>query len=387
VEDKMGERILVVDDDLDTVRLVGLLLEKRGYEIVAAASGEQAIEKAQTERPDLVILDIMMPDMDGYEVCRRLRSNVATSEIPVMMFTAKTGVSDKVEGFQVGSDDYLTKPIHAQELTSRVEAVLSRAACRKKPDREVAFRASVIGFLGAKGGVGTTTLAANTAIALGTGRAGDKRVVFAEMHSGMAPASFAFGLKGNLGLAKLLAKRPSDIDAQLVDAQLEEHSTGVMVLNGELDPPGAAQPISVEQARAILQYLGAISDFVVLDLGVGVEEVNRTLLPLCHRIAVVVEPEPVALALGNLLLGQLESVLAIPSHKVSTVQLSRTQSAANMSKQAIEEALGHELAAAVPPAPELASASVGQGVPMLVLQPTSLFASQVRVVAGLLAGE
>jgi CheY-like chemotaxis protein len=85
----MAQKILVVDDDLDSVKLVGMMLQRRGYDIIAAQSGSQALAKAQAENPDLVILDIMMPDVDGYEVCRRLRANPATADLPIIMFTAK----------------------------------------------------------------------------------------------------------------------------------------------------------------------------------------------------------------------------------------------------------------------------------------------------------
>ena len=128
----MATKILVVDDDLDAVRLVGLMLERRGYAIIAAQSGAQALIKAQTENPDLIILDVMMPDMDGYEVCRRLRANPSTADTPIMMFTAKTQKNDKITGFQAGADDYLTKPIHPEELVSRLEAVMLRASRRQE---------------------------------------------------------------------------------------------------------------------------------------------------------------------------------------------------------------------------------------------------------------
>src|SRR5207249_2235968 len=86
----MAEKILIVDDDIDSLKLIGLMLQRQGYEISAASSGGQAIAKALADSPDLIILDVMMPDMDGYEVCRRLRADANTQSIPIIMFTAKT---------------------------------------------------------------------------------------------------------------------------------------------------------------------------------------------------------------------------------------------------------------------------------------------------------
>src|SRR5260221_11137885 len=160
----MAEKILIVDDDIDSLKLIGLMLQRQGYEISAANAGGQAISKAQTDAPDLIILDVMMPDMDGYEVCRRLRADPNTQSIPIIMFTAKTLVDDKVTGFEAGADDYLTKPTHPAELASRVKAVLARSAAQR---RVVSDSGLLIGVLGAKGGIGTTTIATNLAASMG----------------------------------------------------------------------------------------------------------------------------------------------------------------------------------------------------------------------------
>src|SRR5512134_3142788 len=123
----MSEKILIVDDDLDTLRLVGLMLQRQGYQISAATNGQQGLDKAFEEKPHLILLDVMMPDMDGYEVARRLRKNPTTTHTPILMFTAKTQLDDKVAGFEVGADDYLTKPTHPTELQAHVKALLARS--------------------------------------------------------------------------------------------------------------------------------------------------------------------------------------------------------------------------------------------------------------------
>ncbi|MGQ0602857.1 MAG: response regulator, partial [Anaerolineales bacterium] len=159
----MADKILIVDDDLDTLKLVGLILQRHGYQIVAANGGNSALAKAATERPDIILLDVMMPDMDGYEVTRRLRADAALSHIPSVMFTAKTLLDDKVAGFEAGADDYLTKPTHPAELVAHVKALLARS----QTTRTVAptEHARIVGFIGAKGGVGTSTVAINAAAA------------------------------------------------------------------------------------------------------------------------------------------------------------------------------------------------------------------------------
>src|SRR4030065_542814 len=148
----MADKILIIDDDIDTLKLVGLMLERQGYEITVASNGAVGLSKAAAERPQLILLDVMMPDLDGYEVTRRLRSDPTMAQIPIIMFTAKTMVDDKVAGFEAGVDDYLTKPTHPAELTAHVKAVLARAVqSRAAP----VARAKIIAFLGAKPRLGT----------------------------------------------------------------------------------------------------------------------------------------------------------------------------------------------------------------------------------------
>ena len=120
----MAEKILVIDDEDTTVQLIALLLERRGYEIVKAYSAEDGLRKAYRHQPDLVLLDVMMPDMDGWEVCRRLRD---MSDMPIIFLTAKDETADVVRGLELGADDYIAKPYDNDELVARVKAHLRRA--------------------------------------------------------------------------------------------------------------------------------------------------------------------------------------------------------------------------------------------------------------------
>ncbi len=124
----MAKKILVVDDEKDIVDLVVYNLEKAGYKTLRAYDGALALRKAQEEVPDLVVLDLMLPGLDGLEVCKRLKSAEKTARIPVLMLTAKGEESDKVVGLELGADDYVTKPFSPKELVARVKALLRRSA-------------------------------------------------------------------------------------------------------------------------------------------------------------------------------------------------------------------------------------------------------------------
>lgn len=121
----MGKRILIVEDDRKTARLVELYLQKDGYRVTTADNGSEGLELARRLKPDLAILDLMLPEMDGLEVCRHLREE---SDVPVIMLTARTTEDDKLRGLDVGADDYVTKPFSPRELVARVRAVLRRVA-------------------------------------------------------------------------------------------------------------------------------------------------------------------------------------------------------------------------------------------------------------------
>ncbi len=119
----MGKRVLVVDDDAKTVELVKLYLNRDGYKVLTAYDGVAALRLARENRPDLIVLDLMLPGQDGLEVCRTLRSE---SEVPIIMLTARTTEEDKLAGLDLGADDYVTKPFSPKELAARVRAVLRR---------------------------------------------------------------------------------------------------------------------------------------------------------------------------------------------------------------------------------------------------------------------
>ena len=122
----MGSRILVVDDEPDLLELVRFNLDRAGYQVDVAETGSRALERLQRSVPDLLVLDLMLPDLSGEEICRRVRADPALADLPVIMLTAKGEEVDRVVGFELGADDYVTKPFSPRELALRVKAVLRR---------------------------------------------------------------------------------------------------------------------------------------------------------------------------------------------------------------------------------------------------------------------
>jgi two-component system alkaline phosphatase synthesis response regulator PhoP len=121
------QKILIVDDELDALTALKRALEADNYNVVEASDGLSAIEKVKTEKPDVVLLDLMMPEMDGIEACKHLKSDPMYKHIPIIMLTAKGEIDNKIEGIEMGADDYVTKPFNLHELKARIKMVLRRA--------------------------------------------------------------------------------------------------------------------------------------------------------------------------------------------------------------------------------------------------------------------
>lgn len=133
----MPERILVVEDEKTIAELVAEALKRRGYRVETVHDGDSGLHAAETSLPDLVILDVMLPGMDGWEICRRIRENNATKGIPVLMLTARREERDLIAGFDVGADDYMKKPFSVNELAARVRSLLRRGGTKESAEKVI----------------------------------------------------------------------------------------------------------------------------------------------------------------------------------------------------------------------------------------------------------
>ena len=124
-------KILVVDDEIYIVHILDFSLGMEGYEVITALDGEAALEKVKVEKPDLIVLDIMMPKLDGYEVCKTIKANADTQNIPVILLSAKGRNADQKMGFDVGADDYITKPFSPRKLVERINQLLGQVVTEK----------------------------------------------------------------------------------------------------------------------------------------------------------------------------------------------------------------------------------------------------------------
>jgi len=373
----MPDKVLIIDDDLDTLRLVGLMLEGHGYQITAASSGEQGIEKARSEHPDVIVLDIMMPGMDGYEVARRLRSEPATKDTPILMFTAKSQLEDKVEAFEAGIDDYLTKPTNPGQLQEHVRQVLARARDRK-PASVARRHAEMLAVLAAQGGLGTSTLAVNLAAGLHV-RSGAE-VILAELTPGQGTLAMDLGLPDQQPLGELLRSAPEEITSERVRSALVKHSSGLSLLLASEDYRQAELLANAEQFKVLIQCLASLGTYLVLDIGSAPPVWADSILPMCQHRIVVADAAQNTIARTRHLIDRLTG-LGIEPAGIMVVLNNRVPLEAHRPWTMVQQGLGHPILVSLAPAPELMNSAASRHLPAVNAAPEDVLSQEILKIA------
>jgi len=376
----MPEKILIVDDDAETLRLIGMMLERQGFIVASLNNGKQALEIAQIEQPDLIVLDVMMPEVDGYEVTRQLRNDPSLMDIPILMFTAKSQVNDKVVGYEAGVDDYLTKPVHPAELVAHIRALLSRARVRPAAVVPVAQKGFIFGIVSPRGGMGASTLAINLASVLAKNTRND--VVAAELKPGQGTWITDLNLPNEAGLANLLKLQPNEITPEIVEQNLTTTNFGTRLLCSNNSYKGLDFNILANQLIAIVQGLSLISPMIILDIGTPLLPGFDEICSLCKQVGVLVEPHLNTVNRTQCLLEDLSSITKSSGRTIELVLYNHTPSSMLLSMVKVSELLnGTPINVMVPPVPELAIQANSKHVPLVLMQPDGLFANQVNLLA------
>ena len=376
----MPGKILIVDDDPDTLKLIGLMLKRQGYEVATVSSGMAALDHVRQQIPELIILDVMMPKMDGYEVAARLRGNAQTENIPILMFTAKNLVDDKVAGFESGADAYLTKPTHPDELAAQVKALLARSAAQAQaggsppPASTPASgggRGLTYGFIGVKGGVGLSTLVTNVGAVL----AEHEVTTLLDFRLGRGTIGMSLGFGRSMGMANLLGLSPAEINLNSVRQEIVTHDCGLNLLLSSARSREIQIKIAPEAARNIVGALIDLSKHVLLDLGPGLNPLTISFARDVDRVVVAVEATPVALAMGYDMLNELRQV-GVGRDKTSVVIINRTEAKSQIPWQEAEQHLDSEVMAVISAVPELAHKGMEQQKPMILVNPNAMINMQ-----------
>jgi CheY-like chemotaxis protein len=373
----MPGKILIVDDDIDTLRLVGMMLESEGFDIIAANNGQRAISLARTEAPDLIILDIMMPELDGYAVTSQLRQERTTRSIPILIFTAKTGIDDKMLGLELGADVYLTKPISTRELLSQVNGMLSPSdeSDQSPPVQESKGRLAI---MAAKGGMGVSTTAVNLGIALF--KQTEKSVIISDFRPGQGSLALELGYDRSASFNRLLALPPEDLTPQLIEDTIIDHNSGVRLLLSSPQLRDAIYTSRIDNFEIIARYLPQFAEYTVLDLGPGMTTLNQKVIPHCSEVVIIVEPAPQSVAQSKELIAEL-SLLGINQDQIKLVVFNRIHSSLQLSFGEVEEQLNLKIASAFSSNRELVNEASIHHIPYIILKPEGLTAQQINQLA------
>jgi len=325
--------------------------------------------------------------MDGYEVCRRLRTAALTSHIPVVMLTAKTQVKDKVEGFQAGADDYIVKPIDPAEVVARVHAILRRvrrsrgpaAAAPSAPEilKVRSDPAKLIVFFSAKGGVGTTSMCVNTAASLAELRAG--AVVVVDLVLPMGSVGAMVGLRRRDTIAKLASGSEKEFASREVsDYLFSRPGLGFHVLLAP-DDPREAQMVSPEHIEPLFDKLLLMADYVIVDVGRALSRITLPVIRRADHLVIVLASDRASMDLARKAL-EYFNFLGIRSGTMVPI-LNRAVGRQGLSKEEIERYLDLPVALTVPYEEDRFTVAINQGVPLIQWEPNCAAALSLQDLA------
>ncbi len=284
----MEQHILIIEDDQLSQKLHAKVIEKAGFSVTLANDGLEGLLKADEQNFDLIISDVMMPNLNGYETCQRLRENPKTAQVPILLLTALNNLESKIKGFEVGADDYLSKPYEPDELIARVNVLLRRSVTPAEPLQTREHKGRVISVFSLRGGVGVSTVAANLAVGLTQLWGQETALVDLALASGQAALMLNLPLRNTW--ADLARVDVNEIDQEVVGQTLRPHPSGVQVLSA---PRRVEESELVDAARVqrVIEILQQSYEYVVLDLPHAFSDISLAALDLSDEVLVLLAPE------------------------------------------------------------------------------------------------
>jgi len=362
-------KILVIDDDAGLLEMIRIALEQRGgHQVMLSADGAEGLAMALADPPDLAIIDIMMPDLDGYAVCRQLRAHSETASVPILVLTARGQPVDRQAAIEAGADDYMAKPVAVRELLDGVEAVLARSSAR------ASVPAAVVVLLSLRGGVGVTTLAVNLAATLA--QASEGAACLVDFCPSSGHAALQLGLRPDPNWSDMLSTEKVDLEA--VEAHLLVHQCGLRVLASPVIPlVGRTVPRQVVQA--ILGTLQQRFPLVIVDTPSILDETTMAALEAATSVGLVVTAEhpTIQTAIGTL------RACEQWSDKIHVI-LNQIRPKTLWPAEAVGRVLGRASMSTIPFDPAQAEA-LRQGRPLALQSPDAPFVEAVQELAHKLA--
>jgi len=355
-------RILVIDDDLDLLQMMRLILQRAGHEAILTGDGADGIAKAVQVHPDMAIVDVMMPGMNGYQVVRKLREDPTTADITILVLTARAQPVDRDAALAAHADGYMAKPVSPAELLQNISELLSRRGQASLPNN------IVLTVFSLRGGVGKTTIAVNLALAL---RQAGREVCLVDLSERSGHAATQMRLQAKTSWAEALAQINS-LNSDTLDPLLMRHESGLRLLPSPFLP--STQPPAGDAVARLLGLLKLKFGVTVVDLGAW-DDAGRAVISASDLLLVVLSPEVASLQTTAATLRILKA-MNVPDEK-SPLVLNCVAPKAGLAASAIEKALGRPLTIGLP-YDELQVQALGQGVPLILSQPAAPLVAGVR---------
>jgi pilus assembly protein CpaE len=355
---------LAVDDDPVNLKLITATLKQAGFDVFTARAGAEALRKVDEVLPELIVSDVQMPEMDGYELTRQLRQKSTSAHLPIIILTSHDTVQEKIKGFEAGADDYMTKPFDPAELQARVRVLLRRVNAAPAPSQTAAGK--IIAVFSLRGGVGTSTIAANLATGFSQMWGSGAGLIDLVLTSGQS------ALMLNLPLRRTwtdLAHAPiGEIDASLIEKVVLPHSSGTFVLAAP-NRPEQAELITGEKVSHVLNVLKERYPYLVLDLPHDFSGTTLAALDAADEILLVLAPEVASLHAATCALDVFET-LKYPRSIVHLL-LNWTFERRGLARKEIEDALQRLIDVVIPFAPDSFVLAINRGVPPILESPPS----------------
>jgi pilus assembly protein CpaE len=352
-----------VDDTELNLKMVGAILVKDGYEVITARNGFEALEVIKSTSPALAILDVMMPDMDGYTLCERLRHISTTAKIPIIILTALSGVEDKIKAFDSGADDFLAKPFEPQELRARIKVLLRRVSTQE-PIQTNTVSGKVIAAFSLRGGVGVSMLSSNLAASFSQIWGTPTALIDLAFVNGQSALLLDLPLRNTW--ADLARSPAQEMDMDLLDSVLLRHDAGVHVLASPRRPEDA-DVITAEHVQRAIELLCSHYHYVVLDLPHDFSQTTLTGLDMADQILLMLSPETASVRCAANALGAFEQLKYPPDR--TTLVLNWPFKGKGLPRAGIESALKKEMGLVIPYAGEAVVASIMYGKPSTLQMP------------------
>lgn len=365
--------IVVIDDTQSLLQLIALYLKQAGHQVFTAGDGIEGVRTAQLVKPDLIITDVMMPGMDGYEVTRRLRRDAATARTPIITLTAHSELESKIKAFEAGADDFMTKPFDAGELVARVNVLLRRmsipppqfeiggAAPGEEPGKKPARMIAVHSL---RGGVGCSTIAVN--VALGLTGLWEEPVLLADFVTTTGQAALMLNMPLKRTWADVTHIPLPDLAVDELETIVATHTSGLRVLMAPTDTTQSSD-IAPERVDKIVRLLRPRYGYLVADLTHDFNDVALQVLDAADLILLTLAPDLASIRAAAATLETYKQ-LEYPPEKIFVV-LNWTFGQQGFARKDIEAALEVPIGIVLPYAPLVFINAINRGMPPLFEKP------------------